>query len=145
MSEIHFFLEDIDFTYPNKEVTLKWLKNITSEEGKILTSINYIFCSDNHLHKINMEYLNHDTLTDIITFPYGEGDIVEGDIFISIDRVKENAQEYKVLLDEEVIRVMAHGVLHMCGYKDKSINDQSLMRQKEDQAIMLWKQINKKK
>ena len=145
MSEIYFFSEDIEFTYPDKELTLKWLINITSEEGKTLTTINYIFCSDNHLHKLNKEYLHHDTLTDIITFPYGKGDIVEGDIFISIERVRENAKEYKVLLEEEVIRVMAHGVLHMCGYKDKTMEDQSLMRQKEDQAIVQWKQLNIKK
>ena len=145
MSEVHFFSEEVDFTYPEKEVILRWLINITSEEGKTITSINYIFCSDNHLHKINMEHLNHDTLTDIITFPYGEGEIVEGDIFISIERVRENAQEYKVLLEEELIRVMAHGVLHMCGYKDKSLEDQNLMRKREDKAIVLWKALKDKK
>ena len=91
-----------------------------------------------YLHRINQEYLNHDTFTDIITFPYGSRDTLEGDIFISIDRIKENAREFNVSFEEELLRVMSHGLLHMCGYSDKSEKEKIIMRKKENEAISLW-------
>ena len=106
--------------------------NVISEEGYILDEINYIFCDDAFLLKLNIEYLNHDTLTDIISFDNSIGKIIQGDIFISVERVADNAKDFNVSLDEEMHRVMVHGVLHYCGYKDKSESESKLMRQKED-------------
>lgn len=100
--------------------------------------INYIFCTDVYLHEINVKYLEHDTLTDIISFDYTENQVVSGDIFISIERVKENASEFSVAFDVELLRVMAHGILHYCGFKDKSEADEVLMRQKEDEKIKMF-------
>ena len=94
--------------------------------------INYIFCSDDYLHKLNVDFLNHDTLTDIISFDYSVGKELHGDIYISVDRVKENASDFKVSFDDEMARVIIHGVLHYCGYKDKSEDDEKMMRSKED-------------
>ena len=93
-----------------------------------ISEINYIFCDDEYLHKINIEYLNHDTLTDIISFDYSVGNILQGDIFISTERVADNAKDFNVIFDDELKRVMSHGVLHYCGYKDKSAADEALMR-----------------
>ncbi len=115
-----------------------WIQNIIASENKEEGDINYVFCDDEYLHKINVEYLNHDTLTDIISFDYCEGNFLHGDIFISIERVAENAKEFKVSLENELKRVMAHGVLHYCGYKDKSEQDELLMRQKEDEKIKMF-------
>ena len=106
-------------------------------EGCNLTQVCYIFCSDEYLYNLNQEYLNHDTYTDIITFPYSEPPLVEGDIFISIDRVKENASQFGAPFEQELHRVMIHGVLHLCGYSDKSPDEEALMRKKEDEALQL--------
>ena len=139
MAPIHFFSEETDYILPDETVWTNWLVIVAKSENKEIDLINYIFCSDEHLHQINIQYLNHDTLTDIITFPYSESEEkIEGDIFISIDRVRENATTYGVSLDDELKRIMAHGVLHMCGYKDKKDNEKEIMRKKEDEAISLW-------
>lgn len=138
MSEINFFSEDTEFVFSNKGKASSWLIAIGEIHKKKLGEINMVFCSDDYLHQLNMEYLKHDTLTDIITFPYDEENQLSGDIFISIDRVKENAMNYGVDEDIELRRVMAHGILHLCGFKDKTAEDQEAMRHQEEEAINLW-------
>ncbi len=129
---------ETDFILDNEEVYSNWISNVISSEDKLLGELNYIFCDDEYLHKINVEYLNHDTLTDIISFDYSEGNLVQGDIFISVERVHENASDFKVSFDEELLRVMIHGVLHYCGYKDKSDEDEALMRSKENEKTSMF-------
>lgn len=109
-----------------------WISTSVLEEKKRLGELNYIFCDDDYLLRINQDFLNHDTLTDIISFDYSVGNELHGDIYISIDRVRENAKDYNVSFDEELARVMIHGVLHYCGYKDKTDDDQFIMTSKED-------------
>lgn len=122
---------EIDFEFQEQE-TVQWLEHVVAEEKRLLGNINYIFCSDDYLHKINLDFLNHDTYTDIISFDYTVGKELHGDIYISIDRIRENAKEYQVSFHNELSRVMVHGILHFCGYKDKSSVDQTIMRAKED-------------
>lgn len=132
------FNYESDFSLENEEVYISWIESIIASEHKFLGEISYIFCDDDYLHSINVKYLNHDTLTDIISFDYTEGDIISGDIFVSIERVKDNAKDFNVSFDEELKRVLAHGVLHYCGYKDKSDSDALLMRSKEEEKIKLF-------
>jgi len=132
------FNYESDFSLEQEEVYASWIETIVESENKILGEISYIFCDDEYLHSINMQYLNHDTLTDIISFDYTEGDIISGDIFVSIERVEDNAKDFKVSFDEELKRVLAHGVLHYCGYNDKSDDDALLMRAKEEEKIKLF-------
>ena len=139
MSEINFFSEDIEFILPEEKKIRLWLLKISLKEEKTLEIINFIFCSDPYLQKINKEYLNHDTFTDIITFPYGEDDILEGDIFISIDRIRENAVIFNISFNEELLRVMSHGIMHLCGYNDKNEKEQAEMRRKEDESLEVWR------
>ena len=126
------FNYETDFNLDHTEDVSEWISKAITQENCKEGEINYIFCSDTYLHKMNVEFLNHDTLTDIISFDYSLGKELHGDIYISIDRVKENALDYKVDFNTELSRVMIHGILHYCGYKDKSETDQNLMRQKED-------------
>jgi rRNA maturation RNase YbeY len=137
-NNIYFFSEDLEFTLNNQEKYRKWIKLIAEKEGKIIGDLNYIFCSDTYLHDINVQYLKHDTFTDIITFPYEEGETISGDIFISIERIRENAQSYNSTFETELNRVMAHGLLHLAGYNDKKESDKNLMRLKEDEAISIF-------
>ena len=132
------FNYETNFNLDNEEATASWLGNVIASENKKEGEINYIFCDDEYLHKINMEYLDHDTLTDIISFDYSMGNELHGDIFISIDRVKDNAADYKVSFEEELMRVLAHGILHYCGYKDKGEVEELLMRAKEDEKIAMF-------
>ena len=132
------FNYETDFKLELEEATSSWLSNVIVSENKKEGEINYIFCDDEYLHKINLEYLNHDTLTDIISFDYSMGNELHGDIFISIERVKDNAAEFEVSFEEELKRVLVHGVLHYCGYKDKTPADELLMRAKEDEKIFLF-------
>ena len=132
------FNYESDFSLEQEEVYASWIETIVESENKILGEISYIFCDDDFLHTINMQYLNHDTLTDIISFDYTEGDIISGDIFVSVERVEDNAKDFNVSFDEELKRVLAHGVLHYCGYKDKSDEDALLMRTKEEEKIKLF-------
>lgn len=127
-----------DFILGNEEQYSKWISTIIDSEDKNEGEINYIFCDDDYLHKINMEYLQHDDLTDIISFDYCVGNEINGDIFISVERVAENAKEYEVTLEAELLRVMAHGILHYCGYKDKSEEDAALMRSKENEKMKMF-------
>jgi len=134
----------IDFNYENEynldneEAVANWLSAVILSEGKKEGEINYIFCDDEYLHKINLEYLNHDTLTDVISFDYTMGNEISGDIFISVERVQDNATDFNVSFDEELRRVMVHGVLHYCGYKDKGDKDELLMRSKENEKLALF-------
>src|SRR6478736_3257897 len=126
------FNYETDFVLDNETAYSDWISSVISSEGKKEGEINYIFCDDNYLHKINVEYLQHDTLTDIISFDYSVGSELNGDIFVSTERVRENAQDFNVPFDEELRRVIIHGVLHYCGYKDKSEEDEQKMRMKEE-------------
>lgn len=134
---ISFYSEDISFELQNTNLTIVWIESTLKEEDKTLGEISYIFCSDDYLHKINMEHLNHDTYTDIITFNYCEDNVVSADIFISIDRVKENAKTYDVDFSQELNRVLIHGVLHLVGYNDKTDEEQVIMTSKEDFYLSL--------
>lgn len=134
---IDFVSEDIDFELSTTPALESWVKTIIARENCRLGFLNFIFCTDAYLLNLNEEYLGHDTLTDIITFPYQPPPVIEGDIFISIERVRENAQAYAVSFEEELHRVMIHGVLHLCGYKDKSEEEEAAMRRKEDEALSL--------
>ena len=132
------FNYESDFILDHEERFASWIETIVTSENKTLGEISYVFCDDNYLHAINLQYLKHDTLTDIISFDYTEGDIISGDIFVSIERVKDNAIDFKVTFEEELKRVLAHGVLHYCGYKDKTDADATLMRTKENEKIKLF-------
>lgn len=134
---INFFSESTDFQLASPEVVENWITSVINTEDKNLHLLNFIFCDDTYLHKINVEYLNHDTLTDIITFPYDDPPIIHSDIFISVDRVKENARLFKTSFENELHRVIIHGVLHLCGYGDKTEEEKSFMRKKEDEALKL--------
>jgi rRNA maturation RNase YbeY len=138
MAAIQFFSEGIQFTVPNPRKTSNWIKSALSNEKARLNQINYIFCSDEYLRELNVQYLRHKTYTDIITFNYGNKKLLEGDIFISIDRIKENAKKFDVAFENELRRVIIHGVLHLIGYNDKSSDQKSLMRKKEDLYLSLW-------
>jgi len=132
------FNYEIEFQLQNEEQFNAWISKVILSENKNEGEINYIFCDDDYLLKINIEHLQHDFYTDIISFDYSIGNEINGDIFISIDRVKENAQDFNVSFDEELKRVIIHGILHYCGYKDKSHKDEMLMRQKEDEKTAMF-------
>lgn len=132
------FNYESEFNLENESVYSNWIARIIESEEFLIGEINYIFCDDEYLHTINVQYLNHDTLTDIISFDYTEGKVISGDIFISTERVHDNAIDFNVSFNEELKRVMAHGVLHYCGYKDKSDSDVQIMRQKEEEKINLF-------
>jgi probable rRNA maturation factor len=138
---ITFQAQDVNFVLPKKQIIRNWITAIAGNEDFKTGSINFIFCSDTHLLEINKQYLNHDYFTDIITFDYTEGKRLAGDIFISIDRVVDNAKEYKAPFDDELHRVIIHGILHLMGYKDKSAADEKQMRQKENGALSLLKSL----
>jgi probable rRNA maturation factor len=134
---INFNYEN-DFNLDNELVLSEWLSNVISSEGKTEGEINYIFCDDEYLHKLNVEYLDHDTLTDVISFDYTMGNEISGDCFISVERVEDNAKDFKVSFEEELKRVLVHGMLHYCGYKDKSEEDEKAMRDKEDEKLLMF-------
>ena len=132
------FNYEVDFKLDNEAHYLTWLSEVISSEMKDEGEINYIFCDDTYLLDLNQQFLKHDTFTDIISFDNSIGNIVHGDIFISVERVRENAFEFGVDFEEEIKRVMAHGILHYCGYKDKSQEDVALMRQKEEEKMKMF-------
>ena len=131
-SEFDFRSEDILFQLNEKPAIISWLSYSITAENKIPGDISYVFCSDDFLHKMNVKYLNHNTLTDIITFDYCHGNLINGEMFIGIDRIKDNAKDFSVSLDKELHRVMIHGIMHLCGYNDKTVEDQNVMSSKED-------------
>ena len=132
------FNYESDFTLDNEEVISTWLSAVIVSENKNEGEINYIFCDDEYLHKINVEYLDHDTLTDVISFDYTMGNEISGDVFVSVERVLDNSKDYNTSFDEELKRVLVHGVLHYCGYKDKSEEDEALMRNKEEEKLAMF-------
>jgi probable rRNA maturation factor len=136
MPQIHFFEEDITYNLKNKKRVRQWITATIIEEGYELDELNYILCSDAYLLLINQQYLDHDTYTDIITFDNSTTDKeIAGDIFISINRIRENAIKFKQHITDELHRVIIHGALHLLGYKDKTPNDNKNMTQKEDQYL----------
>lgn len=135
---IHFFTEDIEFALKDSNKLATWVSGIVDAENKTAKTINYIFCSDSYLLEKNLAYLNHNTYTDIVTFDNSESlEEVEADIFISIDRVKENATTLKVSFENELHRVMIHGILHLLGQNDKSDAEKKEMRKKEEACLSL--------
>ena len=127
-----------NFELPNEDQIATWISLVILSENKKEGEINYIFCNDDYLLNLNEQYLDHDTLTDIISFDYSVGNEIHGDIFISTERVKENAIDFKATFEEELQRVIVHGVLHYCGYKDKTEDDERLMRNMEDEKIKMF-------
>lgn len=132
------FNYETDFELENEALYEEWVSKIIDSEDKTEGEINYIFCDDEYLLQKNIEFLNHDTLTDIISFDYTMGNLISGDIFISVERVKDNAADFNTEFVEELKRVMAHGILHYCGYKDKTEEDSALMRSKENEKIVMF-------
>jgi probable rRNA maturation factor len=126
------------FKLTKKSDYTKWLSRVILSENKKEGDINFVFCDDDYLIGLNQQYLSHDTLTDIISFDYSVGNELHGDVFISIERVRDNAKDFNVSFEEEIKRVMVHGVLHYCGYKDKTDKDKEKMRLKEDEKIDLF-------
>jgi len=132
------FNAEIDFQLDNELHYSNWISRVILSENKKEGDINYIFCDDEFILEINKQYLNHDYYTDIISFDYSVGNELHGDIFISVERVQENAEDFKVSFDEELKRVIIHGILHYCGYKDKSEKEEAVMRNKEDEKIKMF-------
>lgn len=137
MGEITFFSEGIRFGLSNEEAIRRWILSVLEIEDSAAGEINYIFCHDDYLLDLNKEYLGHDAYTDIVTFDLGEDESITGDIFISIDRVKENAEELGVPFENELQRVVVHGILHLLGYGDKTEAQKKKMRAKEDECLNL--------
>lgn len=139
LRDITFFAEDTDFVLPQKQKVREWIGEVAKKEGFArIAELNFIFCSDEYLLDINREYLDHDTYTDIITFDSSElEDVIAGDVFISIDRIRDNAKTFAVTEKDELHRVMVHGVLHLCGYADESKADKSRMTDKENEYLSI--------
>ena len=132
------FHYETEFSLEDAENYTNWIINIIKSEKAVLGNLSYIFCSDNYLLKLNQKYLKHNSFTDIITFDYSEQKIISGEIYISIDRVRDNAVKFKEDFNRELLRVMAHGVLHLLGYKDKGKNEKEEMSTKEDEKIYMF-------
>jgi probable rRNA maturation factor len=137
MPGIHFFNQGSNYKLPNRRKTTAWIKKVARSEGAALGDLNYVFVSDKFLLSMNQQYLNHDTYTDIITFGLGDGQVLEGEIYISIPRVRENARTQGSSFEDELDRVLIHGVLHLLGYSDKGPRKKALMRKKEDACLSL--------
>ena len=136
---IRFFYEKVDFKITNPRKTVNWITESARREKRSVSDINYVFCSDNYLLKLNQEFLAHKTLTDIITFDYSEGKNISGEIYISPDRIKENSLKFNSRFQDEILRVMIHGILHLAGYNDKKPKEVATMRKKEEAYLSLWK------
>ena len=126
---------DVSFPKIKRRETSRWIKQVIDRLNKKPGNITYIFCSEDEILRINQSYLNHDYYTDIITFDYSEGNKISGDLFISVETVKTNSEKFKTDYEEELRRVMIHGILHLCGYKDDTSENKKKMKQKEDEAI----------
>ncbi|TXK51354.1 rRNA maturation RNase YbeY [Pontibacter qinzhouensis] len=137
---IEFVSEDIDFSLANPDKVSDWIATVIEQNDQELESLTYIFCSDDYLHQINLEYLDHDTLTDIITFNNADEEgTIEGDVFVSVERVRDNAATLGTTFEDELHRVIIHGVLHLLGFKDKTEKQATLMREQEDSCLSLRK------
>lgn len=142
---IDFNFEDIEFDLPDKKRLVRWITSVVKDEGRTLGNVSYIFCSDEYLWSMNKEYLNHDYYTDIITFDYVKDNVISGDLFVSYDRIKDNAEKFNVLRETELLRVMIHGVLHLVGYDDITDELEKEIHQREDYYLEKWqKEIIKK-
>lgn len=141
MSKINFFFEEVDFILNNKTSIKHWIKSvIESECNTTISNINFIFCSDQYLNQVNIQYLNHNTFTDIITFNNSDNSgYIDSDIYISIDRVAENSKKFGESMENELYRVMIHGILHLLGYSDKSSGEKEVMRNKENECLTMLK------
>ena len=139
---IYFSSENIKFELRGKLKVKKWITDLIKAQNKKVGDISYLFCDDAYLIEVNRTYLDHDTYTDIITFDYVEGDTISGDILISVERVKENAQLFNTTFDQELHRVIIHGVLHLLGQGDKTEAEAAQMRKKEEAALALWNTMN---
>ncbi len=137
MSTISIALADVSIRLDNKRVLYNWIKDVIASEKKLCGDIGIILCSDEYLLDINKKFLNHEYYTDIITFDYTEGRVISGELYISLERVKENAAKYKDNTKTELSRVMVHGILHLCGYKDKGELNQKEMRRKENEKLRM--------
>lgn len=135
---IYFYNEDIDFPELNPEVYTKWIERVIKNYRKERGDVSFIFCTDQYLLRINREFLNHDYFTDIITFNYNSGNVLSGDIFISIETVQANASDFNVSFQDELRRVIIHGILHLVGFDDKTKEQKQIMRQKEDEAMNMF-------
>lgn len=138
---IRFSVQDVHFELENEQNLKKWISNVVLRRGKAVGNISYLFCDDNYLLGVNRQYLNHDTYTDIITFDYVVGNLVSGDIMISVDRVGENAEKFGVPFEQELHRVVIHGVLHLLGQGDKTDSEAAEMRRLENDALALWNEM----
>ena len=139
---VSYFLQDIDFVFKHKRLNNSWLKLVAESEIKKLGNINIIFCSDNYILDVNVKYLGHDYFTDIITFDYCVKNILSGDLFISIDTVRDNAEFYKTEFNDELNRAIVHGLLHLIGYDDHTQEEQKIMREKENYYLELRNHID---
>ncbi|MCZ4407718.1 rRNA maturation RNase YbeY [Cryomorphaceae bacterium 1068] len=137
MAPVHFHAEHPDYHFDRQDDISEWIRLSCSKENVQIEQLDFIFCTDDDLLEINNKHLNHNYLTDVITFPYSEGELIAGDIFISIDRVKDNSSDLNTDSFDELCRVMIHGVLHLCGYHDKTEQEQAIMRNKEDYYLSL--------
>lgn len=138
---VNFFKQDCNFELPHKRITKKWISRIIARYGFKLGTLNYIFCSDAEILKINMQYLNHDYFTDIITFPYSEESTLSADIFISIDTVRFNAENFNQKFEDELNRVIIHGVLHLIGFRDNTKVEKEKMREEENKSVLIFKEL----
>ena len=137
---IYFYSEELNFQLNNPNLVREWILIALSKEERLCGAINFIFCSDNYLLDMNVKFLNHNTLTDVITFDSSVGNAVSGDVFISVERVRDNAKDFSDTFLMELYRVIIHGILHLCGYKDKTPEDTAIMRSKEDFYLSLLDQ-----
>jgi len=137
-ADIYFHKEGVKLRLPNKGILEKWIKQVVRAEGKQLGALNFVYCTDGYLRRMNRKYLKINKITDVIAFEYNEGQLISGDIFISLDRVRENSASYGVTLHAELKRVMVHGLLHLLGYRDKSVKDKSAMTEREDLYLSLY-------
>ncbi len=134
---VQYFSEDVSFPLLKKRKTTNWIKSIIQEEGMVSGEISFIFCSDEYLLDVNKKYLDHDYYTDIITFDYVDGSVIHGDVFISLDRIQENSKTFNTTFKNELARILAHGILHLLGYKDKNMKDKEMMTFKEDYYLKM--------
>jgi rRNA maturation RNase YbeY len=141
--EIFFHSEETPFVLRSKRLIREWVLKVIAKEGKVAGQINIIFTNDNYLYELNIKYLQHNTLTDIITFDYSVDNQISGDVFISIERVRDNAKNLNQSILNETHRVIIHGILHLIGYKDKTAQQKKIMRAKEDNCLSLLAKLNK--
>ena len=137
---VSYYAEEVKLPAIKKRVTTAWIRSVAALYGKKVGDVSYIFCSDEKILEVNKEYLQHDYYTDIISFDYTEGNIISGDLFISLDTVKSNAEQFGVDYNEELHRIIIHGILHLCGINDKAEGEREIMTQKENEALALMAQ-----